>query len=399
MKRFLKTMGIFLCLLICFISGCNKNTREEISSNRVIFFRDGGTYSESYALFTNSGPRCYYDVESGNEGPYCFEAGCEHKRSVHNDNDEVIQQGCLAYDYTDYPIFLCGDYLYFFSSRSLYRADRKGNNREKLAELTSPYELNGACCYYTQEAFYIAYTMSYEYSLVENSDGVSGWRVGARREKPESGVLRIPFSGSKEEVIYHSDKQYEMQVVEFWSYDGHVLFMLQSMDRPGNFVDLKEDNWQELVEEERRHTFLEVYDYSVSSGEVKRLVEPRSNIGIYFFSEVYGIAEKEPGSLELFNYNGDRVALTEGTQRFGISSDRGIFGWDNDTGEGVMLDEKNGKIVKRSPFTINDFSISVIVGKSCFGYVYDSEGNYVRAWISTDDFWTGNKSGIRVFPK
>lgn len=384
------------CFLIILFVGCGNEKKDGQSNERVIFYRDGGTYAESYALFTNGGPRCYYDVEHEYAGPYCFDPGCEHKRPVRNDAGEVIRQGCLAYDYTDEPVFLCGDYLYFISSYCLYRADRQGNERKKIVEFTAPYEIYGNNCYYTEEALYIAYSVSYEYSPVESNEGNSGLKVGKQKEKPETGVLRIPFIDGKEEVIFHSDEQYAMQIVEFWSYDGHLIFMVQSMDRPSNYVDYNADNWKELIEDERCHTFLEVYDYCESTGEIKRIVEPRSNIGIYFFSKVFGIIEEEPGHLELFRYSGEKVGITEESLFFGVASDKGIIGWSNDTHEWILLDELSGKVMKRSPITRQEFSLSVVVGESCYGYVLDSEGNYVRAWISFNDLWEGNRKGMKI---
>lgn len=107
-------------------------------NNCVLFSYDGSTYTEEYALYCDNGPRYYYDVESGNVVVFCFEAGCEHKRTARDNDGNVILQGCAAYDYTDAPVFLYRDNLYFFSSNCLYRADRQGNNRKKIVELTTP---------------------------------------------------------------------------------------------------------------------------------------------------------------------------------------------------------------------------------------------------------------------
>lgn len=388
------------CLFSLTFAGCDrKEAKQENANNCVLFSYDGSTYTEGYMLYIDNGPRCYYDVKSGNAGVFCFEAGCEHKRSVRDNDGNIIRQGCAAYDYMDAPVFLYGDYLYFFSSNCLYRADRQGNNRKKIVELTTPYEVNESFCFYSNEAFYIAYSLSYEYSFVKKNDGSSEWRAGKQKEKPEAGVLRIPFSGGKEEVIFHSDANYAEKIVGFWPYDGQVVFIVQSMDRPSNYVDLSKDGWQELVEEEQSHTFLELYSYSESTGEVKRIVEPRPGIGIYFYSDVYGVIDKEPGTMELYRYNGEKVASTDGNLFFGVLSDYGIIGWDYDSREAVLLDESSGKILKRSPFKREDFSLSVVVGKSYYGWFTDSEGNYIRAWIEADDFWSGNGKGIRTFSK
>lgn len=388
----------FVCLISLTLVGCDgKRAKKENTSDSILFSYDGSTYTEEYALYCDNGPRYYYDVESGNAVVFCFEAGCEHKRTARDNDGNVILQGCAAYDYTDAPVFLYRDNLYFFSSNCLYRADRQGNNRKKIVELTTPYEVNESFCFYSNEAFYIAYSLSYEYSFVKKNDGSSEWRAGKQKEKPEAGVLRIPFSGGKEEVIFHSDENYAEKIVGFWPYDGQVVFIVQSMDRPSNNVDLSKDGWQELVEEEQRHTFLELYSYSESTGEVKRIVEPRPGVGIYFYSEVYGVIEKEPGTMELYRYNGERVASTEGNLFFGVISDSGIIGWDYDSREAVLLDESSGKILKRSSFKREDFTLYAVVGKSCYGRLPNSEGNYTRVWIASDDFWNGNRKGIRMF--
>ena len=396
-----KTFTLLLCvILLPILDACSrKKTDIDLSNKEEIFFRDGGTYKEEYVLYNSkNGSRYYFDVATGKSGPYCFEPGCNHEKTIYSETGEIIRQGCASYDYVEFPIAVEGQYLYYLASNCLFRADREGNHRELLAELSKPYELNETQVLYTEENVFLAYSLSYDYFFVEDNGGKGKWQAGKRKEKPEVGVLKIPTSGGKEEAVLTIDGQYEAQVVQLWLHDNSIVFMIQTMDRPSKYVDMSTDGWQDLVEEEKSHTYLEVYDYSISSGEAKRIVEPRPDCEIYFFSDVYGIIEKESESMDLFRYDGEMVSTTEGGLRFGIQSDKGVLAWDGDTYEVVSLDEESGSIQRRSPLTWRDFLLNVVVGKSYYGVVLGSQGEYLRAYISEENFWSGDKEKIVVFP-
>lgn len=111
-----------------------------------------------------------------------------------------------------------------------------------------------------------------------------------------------------------------------------------------------------------------------------------------------GVIEKESESMDLFRYDGEMVSTTEGGLRFGIQSDKGVLAWDGDTYEVVSLDEESGSIQRRSPLTWRDFLLNVVVGKSYYGVVLGSQGEYLRAYISEENFWSGDKEKIVVFP-
>ena len=296
---------ILLCFSMLFCSCRREGKRHEQLSDKLIFFRDCGTYGEMFVVYPGKdGKELFFDVSSKKVRPFCFDPGCEHKKAVRDLTGNGLAFGCPSYDYTEMPVFLSGEYLYFFMSRCLYQADRQGNNRKKLAELTKPYEINSTACYYTDEALYVSYRLPYEYSLI--GDGSKEWVAGALKEKPETGVLRIPFSGGSEEVVFHSDEFYEMQIPELWYYEGKVLFLVLSKDRPTVMWDGNEEDWLEQIKEERKHTFWELYDFTISSGEVKRICGPDYQADPYFFSEVYGI-ERESGILDLYRYSGERI--------------------------------------------------------------------------------------------
>lgn len=391
---FVVALLCFSCMLFC--SCRHKNQEKEQTSDKFIFFRDCGTYGEKFVVYPGQGGdsrELFFDVSTKKVRPFCFDPGCEHKEAIYDENGNKLSSGCPSYDYTGMPVFLSGEYLYFFMSRCLYQADRQGNNRKKLAELTKPYEINSTACYYTDEALYVSYRLPYEYSLTEN--GSKEWVAGALKEKPETGVLRIPFSGGSEEVVFHSDEFYEMQIPELWYYEGKVLFLVLSKDRPTVMWDGNEEDWLEQIKEERKHTFWELYDFTISSGEVKRICGPDYQADPYFFSEVYGI-ERESGILDLYRYSGERITSTEIAVDPSVISDCNIIGWDKETTEGVMISEQTGEVIKRSSLTWNDIVLTVAVGDSFYGAVNDGN-SWVYAYISSKDFWEGNKEKIILF--
>ena len=391
---------VCLCLASIVLVSCRRDKPKQAAKTEgVLFYHDRGTYCEKYVLYNGShGMKYLFDVSAGTAVPYCFDPGCEHKKAVRDTNGTIITEGCSAYDYSELAVFLCDDCMYYFSSRCLYRADRDGTNRKKIVELSKPYEIRPEMCCYTDEALYVSYTLSYEYTQTANADGTTVWLAGEFREKPEAGLLRLPFSGGKEEVVFSSDELYAMQVVEIWQHEKNVAFLVQGMDRLTNYEEADPEDWQAFSAEEKKHTFLAVYDYSVSDRTVVSVLDATPNIDVYFYSEVYAIG-RESGELELFNYSGKRVCSTEIKISPSVKCDRAIIGWDAATKEGVMLSEHTGKIEKRSSLTWEDIVLTVTVGDSYYGSVTNPDGRSVRAYISANDFWAGNKSGIVVFPE
>ena len=377
------------------MTSCGKEQKpiqQDSSVSSVLFLYGVDTYSEDYVLYSSgSNYRLFFDVETGTVGPYCFDPGCEHQKAVYSQQGELVRQGCPAYDYSELAVFLIEDSLYYYSSGCLYQADRKGNNRKLITRLSKPYERPDVCCY-TEEALYISYSFSFEYTLEENSSGKPEWRAGKKKEKPEVGVLRIPYAGTGEEVIYHSDEFYEMQIAEIAYYDGKVVFRVLGLDRPSEDFDLLSPDASEFIAEERKHTFSSAYCYKTETGNLKQLWAPRQYFKSYFFEKSYGFMD-EAGVLELYQYEGVQVAETEIALWEVFPSTHGVIGWDKNTLEGVMLSDETGKEMKRSSLTWEDFNLYCVVGDSYYGYV----GNK-KAYVSADDFWAGKKDGIRVFP-
>lgn len=386
---------ILMSCIVVLLSSCGRKAKLNQSSNEVLFRAGSETYMEDIAFYHPMGqdtPLYYFDVSTKTGGPFCLDPTCEHKKSVWSETGELIEQGCPAYDYSGMAVFLCGDYMYFFSSRCLYRADRQGNNRQIVTELSKPYEMPMAC-FYTDEALYISYSFTYEYYQIKNKDGEAEWRAGELREKPEVGLLRIPYSGEGEEVIYHTDERYEAQVSEIEYRDGNIIFFVSWMDRPSNYVDVINDpDWKEKVDEERKHTFIEAYKYTIASEDLKQLYEPRQYIASYYYSETYGFLD-DYGNLDLYRYDGEKGP--EPTIDFWriYPSTQNIIGWDKEKHEGVMVSEKTGEVIKRSSLTWNDFNLYLAVGESYYGMVDE-----YMAYISAKDFWSGNKDGIIILP-
>lgn len=394
---FLRLVTVFgYCLLCMFLFGCGKKQKTEERERSETLFRFGSeTYTSDYVLYHPAGssrPMYYYNAVDKEGGIFCFDSTCEHKESVWSEKGELIKQGCPAYDYSELAVYLTGDYMHYFSSNCLYRADRQGNNRKIITKLSKPYESPIVCCY-TDEALYINYTFSYEYSLVENEDGDPVWRAGRLKEKPEAGILRIPYSGEGEKELYHTDSYYDAKIADIECRDGHIYFLVYGMDRPSSFVDMINDpDWADKVAEEQKHTYIEAYDYEISSGEMKQLFAPRQFVGCFYFSETYGFLDNN-GTLELYHYDGGKATQPEISFWNVYPSAHDIIGWDNEKHEGVMVSEKTGKVVKRSSFTWEDFNLYLAMDDGYYGMVGSD-----MAYISAKDFWAGNKAGIVLLP-
>ena len=395
MRRFRKLLIVVIGIVCIFLSACGKKKKSEEQTNtNVLFPYDGATYSESYVLYQKSGQNSclwYFDVATKSAGPYCFDPTCAHKRAVRDMNGNIIEEGCLAFEIDRTP-FPCGDYLYYYSEYPLrlYRTDRQGNNQEIIAEPDGPYG-NIFQVYYTDEALYLGYNIEYEYTQVETNDGKKQWRAGELRDKREAGILRISYDG-KTEVIYRSDEYYTMLVAEFHYFDGKLRFLVMGEDRPHVNLDMSDPDFNEQLAEDRKHQVTEAYEYTISTGELKQTFHFQPYTVSYFFDEFYGVLD-ESNRLILYTYDGEKIAESEIAPMDVVISDHGIIGVDMTTHEYFMLDEKTGKVLKRTTLTWDDMVLFAVVGDSYYGYVQNS-----RAYISAEDYWAGNKDGIVIFP-
>lgn len=396
---------LILCLLCITICSCGKKHRNEkseevIQGEGVIFYR-GDTYTEESLIFDShtdsSVLKSVFNTESHQSMPYCFDSGCEHhpdKMSL--DGTEVLEEGCPAYDYSQQSVFIHGEHMYFFMDRCLYRADLTGMNRQLICSLTKPYTMSErGDCIYTDEALYIPYVLCNE--LILKTDGsAEEWVLGEKKEKQEAGLLRIPFSGEEEKVIFHSDEYYDMQVVNIWRHDGCICFQVIGRDCPYSIIQKEagdDFDLQALMTVDLSHSFTEAYDYVVKTGEIKSIAyEKPTHGGFYFFSDVYGIIQ-DSGKLELHRYSGEMTAETE-IPFSGVISDRYVIGYNADNHKGVLLNQEDGKVIKTSPLTWEDFLLEVVVGDSFFGHV-----GLTRAYLSAEDYWSGNTEGIVLIPE
>ena len=397
-RKMLTAVGMLLNSL--FLISCGKQTgNAKEGNNHSVIFKYLSTYTEQYCIDSmhsetyNRGCKYLFDTQTGKAVPFCFDASCEHKPSVYSSKGMLLEQGCMSYDFASTVQFLNEDGMYFFQNGRLYFADLQGNNRKIITELRKPYTVNQDICWYTEEALYIAYTIPYELLCSENGS-TTEWYCGEAKEKQEAGLLRIPYSGEGEEVLYSSDEFYEMQIADIWYRDGTVYFLVLGKERPSRSIDYSQDKevWQALIEEEERVTFTRAYSFSISSGALQEMFQTKPYTGSYFFTDVYGL-ETERGTLELYRYSGDKACETEIPISAGIASDHGIVAWDRNTKEAVMIDEESGKVISRSPLTYDDITISVVVGESYYG-VISRDGTIVHAYISEKDFWNGNKKKI-----
>ena len=406
MENVIRKLSLALVVALCVICliGCGKKkpkeeTGEETSTPGTgVIFQDNGTYTEKYVLLRPEGskqPLHIYDVETGLLSIYCFDPGCEHKPEKRSlDGETVLEKGCPAYDYITYPVYIKENTMYFFHDNCLWSADVTGQNRKEITRIKRPVYTSNAL--YTDEALYLTYTTPYEWTLHEEN-GTSEWIAGEMKEKQEAGVLRIPYSGEGEQIIFKAEDSYDMQVVLPWYHDGCVCFQVQGRDIP--FQDIADyaasvgDDWQALMNYDRQHSYTEAFDYVIATGEVKSFAyEKPSRGGFYFFRAAYGLIQ-ESGKLELHKYSGELIGETE--MRFGgIVSDQSIIGYNMDTGNAVMLSEETGKMMKTSPLTYDDFTADVIVGETYYGHSLTDGGSYKRAYMKAEDFWAGKKDKI-----
>ncbi|MCR5530811.1 MAG: hypothetical protein K6F26_03065 [Lachnospiraceae bacterium] len=412
-KRRLSLLMLF-CAFFCL--SCNKREKKTTEENgKTVFAGFSDTCTETYVIYQDNyhtGQFRFFDVTTGQAGPFCFNPTCEHKRELRSYTGEILREGCVAYSFGLSPLFLYGNYAYYYNPPSLYRTDRQGNNRECICTLSRPYEVTASAGCFTEEAYYMPYILSYEYELVENNNGEAEWRAGKLKEKSEFGILRIPYSGGPEQVIFRSDEYYDMAPDSIYFRDGHVCFSVNGMDRPNDnpYNDLNEDgtpktmqqvvadpNFQSRIEDNMNHTLLAAYDYNISSGEVTELFRNRVRCAAAFRESSYVVFDSRTKTVELYHYDGTKIANARVKMDGAISSDRNYIGWEYNSSDIVMLDEKTGQEINRVHYENRLFSLYAAVGKSYYGHVSDEEGTR-WFYISEENLWNGDTDKIVIFP-
>lgn len=390
--------------LIFQLTSCGRQEKEPedvLKTDAVVFFRDGGSYTEQYAVYTKDGKSpnlWYFDVTTKQSVPYCFDPSCDHRRAERDLDGNIISKGCISYELGS-PLFINEGSVFYYSDSEncIYRTDLSGNNRKAVARLSRPYGYTSAV-YFTENEAFLSYNMTCEYKQVGEGSKTE-WIVDKVKEMPEIGVIRVPLDGSGEEVLFRSDEYYEMQVCEFHCFDGRLHFVMVGKDRPTDYEKFGDD-FQALMEDDLKHTVEEGFEYTTSTNELRKLFFYSTYVPTYFFDKGYGILN-DADKLEIYHYDGEKVAESEIDRMDLIENTRlpnhEIIGRKTDTGEFFLMNPENGEILKKA--SLKGFVLNAAVGNSYYGIIDGTDGQGILVYISAADFWNGNEKGIVPFSK
>ena len=135
--------------------------------------------TKDYALYHDHHGRLQiFDVATKQDLVYCFDPGCEHKETKRSMTGEILEQGCIAYEISRFPVMIKEDHLYFLNySNEICVSDRQGENRKVIAKIPG-YILEPYNVYFSEQAIFVDYSTQYDMTEVKDNNGESRWIMG-----------------------------------------------------------------------------------------------------------------------------------------------------------------------------------------------------------------------------
>ena len=349
-----------------------KTTKEDVdnSSGRT-FVSDSfncSFYTEDYALhYSNHGRLQIFDVKTKEDHVYCFDPGCEHNRGKRSITGEVLEAGCIAYELSDSTVMLRDDRCYFMKDSG---------------EVIQSYEM---------------------IEVKDEKNGESSWIVGEMKDKDTRGIIQIDLNnGIRSEVF--SAEDYNSYLSQTDVRGDHMYFAYWYSDIPymdmfgetyGRTIpeELKGLSPEEYREELNKRRWVDVYDYTISTGELTASLKHKhvEEGNIVFCKGFFALSEDENTS-GLYRYDGERFRqLDFGIQALVRSDDHLVCCSNKAPGDYMQIDEKTGEVLKRikTPVSYDAFLPRVIIGESCYG-ILNKNGVMAAGYVPASDFWNGD---------
>ena len=427
MKYRIKQGGLWLaCLLLC---ACKSNTivtttaqTAEVDTGATItsqtpesdkgfdcdYYMRNGFLTEDIALYHDFNERLMiYDVKSGKDLVFCFDPGCEHKRGQKSRTGEVIKKGCIAYEFYMDTVMLQGDHCYFMDrfTGEVYCSDRQGENRRLLGRIPTYIQANNV--FFSKDALFAAYATQYEMIEIQNEGGEPRWVIGDKKDLDTCGIARFDLKDGTFTEVFRNEGynamvsqreirgdhlyfQYSYNVLPYMAPDGEMF----GIDRPEEYKDLSVEEYR--AEFERLFKMF-IYDYDISTGELKVVLENEPVINVCFCKDFFAIAVPGSGKTKLYRYSGECFRELDYTMTRGIRSDEHLICLFEETvANCLMIDETTGEELKRVTLPQNTIFPYAIIGESCYGGVY-KDGTWGSGNISAEDFWKGDFSKAVAF--
>ncbi len=415
--RILPALVISLFLFSCGKTEDDKPLETEEAVSTSPFVNDGerfvcvdtlneGFFTEKYALYHDyHGQLQIFDVATKRDVVYCFDPACEHDKrkkveTLDNGIEKVVEEGCMGYNISLYPVMLLGEHLVFLDhSRNIVQSDLQGENRKVLTTFPTNFMANRL--FFSEDDIFSTYNTNYELIEITGENGEKDWIFGEAKDKDTAGVGRVNISSGRADEIFRREDC--SATIYFTTIrDKHLYFAYCYSDMP--FMSEDGDTWrkipdewkdlsiEEYLEKRKGRIWMDIYDYDLASGELRcivdRLAQGRINFCDGFFA-VYLETPENDIRTYLFRYTGEMFRELEG---FTIYSDlyceKHLIGLCD--GEVQMIDEDTGEVLKSVEAPENDcFVPRVFIGESCYGNVVREDFRCFAGYISVDDFWNG----------
>ena len=402
-----------LVLLFCVcmaLTACGKHPgREPIGEDGTVSNEDfvclsmfGSFFTENYVLYHDNHFRLqFFDVSGKTDIVFCFTPGCSHEEEKRSVTGEVLEKGCIAYDFSRYTVMLQGDYCYFLDNETgeVVRSDARGENRKVVGRI--PLYILPDGVFFSENALYVTYCNNYEMIETKDENGEIRWIVGDAKEKRLCGILRVDLADGRCTEVFQAE-EYSALIQQYDVRGNHLYFQYSYYDIPYINPNMEttdssvtipegltaENYWEEMP----KHAWYGIYDYNITTGELRVVAEKQQSKGVFLCKDFYAVAREE--TTELYRYTGEYLRKLDFSFGRGVRSDSGLIC--NKGQDTVLVDETTGEIVKQSTISADQFVAHAIIGESCYGY-YRGESGWSLGYLPTKDFWENNLSNAVVF--
>lgn len=362
--------------------------------------------TEDYALYHNQHGRLQlFDVTGKSDLVFCFDAGCEHKPAKTSLKGEVIQKGCIAYEFSPNAVMMKDGNCYFLADTGeVYVSDRRGENRRLIAKLPE-YITNVSEVFFSQDALFVIYSNSYDMLEVTDFSGNTTWVIGDLMDETTCGIVQVGLSDGSVKEVFRA-KQYNALLPVHDVRGSHVYFEYFYLDIPyvgpnletygpsGQIPEgLTVENYREFMQ---KHQWTDVYDYDMSTGELKCLISHRYSRNVGFAKEFFAFSDEE--GTDLYRYSGELIRRLDKVVSAGYHTDTGLVCiFADEPAVYNLIDGITCEVTKRVAIPYDEFLPTAFIGKSCYGDVTEPNGSIELGYLSTEDFWSGNTANTVAF--
>ena len=406
MKRKLLVLFFFVMLMTaaCNVSDEKNSSEETPFSNEEYVCIDSfrqGFLTEEYALYHGDESQLrLFDVASQTDIAFCFEPNCEHEQEKRLRTGELLQEGCISYAFSRYTVMLRGDSCFFFDydTSEVFQSNRQGKDRKMIGQI--PQYILPSRVFFSKDSVFVSYASPYEMIEAKDNNGETYWIVGETKPKNKCGVVRLNLNnGEYSELLETED--YAAQIMEYDVRGDHLYFQRSYSDIPYISPDLETDDpslipegmtvenyWEELP----KHMWMDIYDFSLSTGELKVVLQHQHYGAMEFCKDFFAVEEGQ--TTGLYRYSGERFRELDFPMSVGVRSDSGLVCQKGN--DYVLVDENSGEILSKSTISTEDFVPHAILGQSCYG-LFHKDNQWVPAYISAEDFWNGDVTKVIPF--